>query len=105
MRSYCLLSHCAAVLAAVSTLVNGQLHFASLGNWGSGTEVQYSVAKTLKEKANQNKISFVVSPGSNFISPGVSSLEDKSWDSAFNGPYEGPELYLPFFTLFNAKAV
>lgn len=86
-------------LLLITDLANTQLHFASLGNWGSGNSVQTSVATTLKEKAKENKISFIVSPGSNFISGSVSGLNDKLWDSSFNNPYEGPELHLPFFTV------
>lgn len=81
-----------------------QLHFASLGNWGHGSATQRIVADTLKATARKEKVSFVVSPGSNFVSGmGVSDLSDSVWTTQFTDSYKGPELHLPFFTVLGAE--
>lgn len=91
-----LLWFCTVVLLIVSSLA--QLHFASLGSYGSGAGAQTSVASLLKSKAKEHAVSFLVSPGSNFIK-GVTDLTDPKWSSAFETPYEGPSMNLPFFTV------
>lgn len=85
-----------AVLCVLVGVNHAQLHFASLGNWGSGSATQYTVGALLKSKAKEHQLSFIVSPGSNFID-GVQDLEDKYWTTRFQTPYSGSELHVPFF--------
>eukprot|EP01053_Blabericola_migrator_P012088 Blabericola_migrator_1__12087@NODE_744_length_6668_cov_95_131495_g534_i0_p2_GENE_NODE_744_length_6668_cov_95_131495_g534_i0NODE_744_length_6668_cov_95_131495_g534_i0_p2_ORF_typecomplete_len425_score70_06_NODE_744_length_6668_cov_95_131495_g534_i037975071 len=74
----------------------GQLHFASLGSWGRNNNDQKAVAQTLKAHAHRPPLSFIVSPGSNFME-GISDLEDRRWRTHYEDIYEGIELNLPFF--------
>lgn len=85
-----------------SVFVHCQLHFASIGNWGSGSPTQLSVADTLKIKAHDSKVSFLVSPGSNFLASGIQNLNDSAWDTHYSKPFEGPELFLPFFPVLGS---
>lgn len=80
----------------------GQLHFVSLGNFGKGSGAQNYVANTLKNKAKDYSVSFIISPGSNFLN-GVTSLEDSKWMSWFEKPYEGNAMNLPFFTVVGVE--
>lgn len=75
-----------------------QLHFVSLGSFGSGAATQRSVASVLESKAKDYSVSFIISPGTNFFD-GVSDLNDPKWKSSFEKPYEGSSLSLPFFTV------
>ncbi|EZG55430.1 putative acid phosphatase [Gregarina niphandrodes] len=77
-------------------LAQAQLHFASLGNWGAGNAQQHAVARSLKAAAANPPLSFVVSPGSNFME-GVANLEDARWYKEFRDVYSGPELNCPWF--------
>lgn len=89
-----------ALVICLACGCNAQLHFASLGNWGQGSSMQRTIAETLKATARREKISFVVSPGSNFISgAGIADISDALWTTHFRDNYRGPELFLPFFTV------
>eukprot|EP00918_Siedleckia_nematoides_P060047 GHVU01130986.1.p1 GENE.GHVU01130986.1~~GHVU01130986.1.p1 ORF type:complete len:190 (-),score=7.02 GHVU01130986.1:229-798(-) len=79
--------------------VVSQLHFASIGNWGSGGIDQAAVAGTLKRASSSEKFSFIVSPGSNFLGKGIKALNDTAWDSAFKNVYASTEMNLRFFTV------
>ena len=75
-----------------------QLHFASLGNWGSGSSSQYASGKTLSAQAAKQPITYILSPGTNFIG-GVTSLNDSKWKSAFSQPYLHENLKVPFLSV------
>ncbi|CDJ29441.1 acid phosphatase, putative [Eimeria mitis] len=83
--------------------VLGQLRFAALGNYGYDTTGQKEVAETLKKAATENRISFLVSPGSNFPN-GVSGASDSKWEELFENVYsdESGSLKMPFLTVLGA---
>ncbi|EPR63945.1 acid phosphatase GAP50 [Toxoplasma gondii GT1] len=89
-----------SVFLATPTAVVAQLKFVGLGNWGSGSYGQKTVADTLKKVAANEHISFIASPGSNFLG-GVSSLNDTRWQSEFEIVYSDANgaLKMPFFTV------
>ena len=53
--------------AAALSSVSARLHFVSLGGWGRGNHEQKVVAETLRQEIRTNPLSFVLSPGSNFM--------------------------------------
>lgn len=81
---------------------DAQLHFASIGNWGTGSSAQYACGKTLNARAVEQPITYMLSPGSNFIG-GVHGLNDTKWSTAFAKPYEHPALHVPFLTVLGAE--
>lgn len=83
-------------------VAQAQLHFASLGQWGYNNNDQRTVAQTLKAHAKRPPLSFLVSPGSNFVE-GVGNLDDQVWKTHFEDVYESPELNLPFFVALGSQ--
>lgn len=81
-----------------------QLKFAALGNYGFDVSGQKQVAETLKKAAADERISFIVSPGSNFAN-GVSGSNDTKWDEQFEDVYSDPNgaLKMPFLTVLGAE--
>ncbi|KAK1442449.1 metallo-dependent phosphatase like protein [Babesia gibsoni] len=84
-------------------LVQGQLRFASLGNWGTGYKAQKTVAETLKKAVANERVTFIVSPGSNF-EYGVASATDGKWDTCYQSVYrsEDGSMEIPMFTVLGA---
>lgn len=82
---------------------SAQLKFAAFGNYGFDLTGQQEVAETLKKAATEDRLSFLVSPGSNFAG-GVSSLNDTKWSTHFESVYsdESGSLKMPFFTVLGA---
>lgn len=97
----------------LSTLVVGllsipsakaQLKFAAIGNYGFDKAGQKTVAETLKKTAAQERISFLVSPGSNFPN-GVSGANDTKWTEQFEDVYSDNQgsLKMPFLTVLGSE--
>lgn len=84
------------VINLLPCIVNGQLNFAVLGNWGAGNWAQKNVASKLAEYCEASKCSFVVSPGSNFIG-GVTDLRDESYLTKFVSVYSD-KMTLPMYS-------
>eukprot|EP01071_Lankesteria_metandrocarpae_P008180 Lankesteria_metandrocarpae@DN4893_c0_g1_i2.p2 len=85
---------CAAALHSTY----GQLHFTSIGNWGTGGTTQATVSATLGQSLKDSKASFMLSPGSNFIG-GVQSLDDPKWQDNFENHMAGAEFKMPLFAV------
>ncbi|KAL8434041.1 hypothetical protein Efla_001513 [Eimeria flavescens] len=83
---------------------SAQLKFVALGNYGFDPSGQKQVAETLKKAAAEERISFIVSPGSNFPN-GVSGSNDTKWDEDFEKVYsdERGSLKMPFLTVLGAE--
>ncbi|KAL8437382.1 hypothetical protein ACSSS7_000977 [Eimeria intestinalis] len=81
-----------------------QLKFAALGNYGFDTAGQKQVADTLKKAAAAERISFIVSPGSNFPN-GVTGANDTKWEENFESMYSDAQgsLKMPFLTVLGAE--
>ncbi|CDI78660.1 acid phosphatase, putative [Eimeria praecox] len=96
----------AAILVSVAEIpaVLGQLRFAAIGNYGFDASGQKEVAATLKKAAIEQRISFLVSPGSNFPN-GVSGANDTKWEESFESVYsdESGSLKMPFLTVLGAE--
>lgn len=73
------------------------LKFLVLGDQGSGTERQRSVANSMEKKCEEG-VDGVLLLGDNFYPNGVSSIDDPQWRSKFEDVYSGPCLSkTPFF--------
>lgn len=88
---------------AKRTEVGCQLRFASLGDWGKETKSQLLNAKYLKHYVKSERVTFIVSPGSNFLE-GVKGLNDPVWKTLYEDVYsdESGSLYMPFFTVLGS---
>ncbi|SBT33477.1 glideosome-associated protein 50, putative [Plasmodium ovale wallikeri] len=77
-----------------------QLRFASLGDWGKETKSQLLNAKYFKQYIKNERVTFIVSPGSNFLD-GVKGLNDPAWKNLYEDVYaeEKGDMYMPFFTV------
>ncbi|CDR98116.1 acid phosphatase, putative [Babesia bigemina] len=84
-------------------VVRCQLRFASLGNWGTGSKVQKKVADTLKSAIAKERVTFIVSPGSNF-EYGVTGAKDEKWQKHFQSIYSSDDgsMEIPMFTVLGA---
>lgn len=96
----------AAIFAALFNVqpAFGQLKFVALGNYGFDVAGQKQVAETLKKAAAEERISFIVSPGSNFPN-GVTGSNDTKWEEQFEDVYsdERGSLKMPFLTVLGAE--
>ncbi|CRG96728.1 glideosome-associated protein 50, putative [Plasmodium gallinaceum] len=81
-----------------------QLRFASLGDWGKESKSQLLNAKYLKQYIKNERVTFIVSPGSNFLD-GVKGLNDPAWKNLYEDVYaeESGNMYMPFFTVLGAR--
>ncbi|KJP88624.1 hypothetical protein AK88_01704 [Plasmodium fragile] len=81
-----------------------QLRFASLGDWGKESKSQLLNAKYLKQYIKNERVTFIVSPGSNFLD-GVKGLDDPAWKSLYEDVYaeENGDMYMPFFTVLGTR--
>ncbi|OEH75743.1 tartrate-resistant acid phosphatase type 5 [Cyclospora cayetanensis] len=99
-------AYTAAILVGLLNINSafGQLKFAALGNYGFDVLGQKQVAETLKKSAADQRISFIVSPGSNFPN-GVSGANDTTWEQQFENVYsdEHGALKMPFLTVLGAE--
>ncbi|GFE55908.1 acid phosphatase [Babesia ovis] len=91
------------ILASHVAVVRCQLRFASVGNWGTGSKYQKKVAETLKKSIANDRVTFIVSPGSNF-EYGVTGSNDNKWDTQFQSVYrsEDGSMEIPMFTVLGA---
>ncbi|PFH37542.1 acid phosphatase GAP50 [Besnoitia besnoiti] len=89
---------------AIPAPVAAQLKFVGLGNWGYGTSGQQTVAETLKKVAAAEHISFITSPGSNFVG-GISGANDTKWQTLYEDVYSDASgaLKMPFFTVLGVE--
>lgn len=84
--------------------VECQLRFASLGDWGKETKSQLMNAKYLKQFIKSERVTFIVSPGSNFLE-GVKGINDPTWKTLYEDVYseESGNMYMPFFTVLGSR--
>jgi tartrate-resistant acid phosphatase type 5 len=67
--------------------------FLSIGDWGKSTSSLTAVAKAMaKHAAGDVAVRFIVSTGDNFYPVGVKSVTDPQFRTAFEEPFNAPEL-------------
>lgn len=73
------------------------VRFFVIGDWGAGSKIQQDVAKQMAQKSNLEKTQFVISTGDNIYPNGVSSVDDKQWETKFRDIYKN--LNLPWYSV------
>ncbi len=73
------------------------VHFAILGDMGTGGSGQFQVAEVLSARARSDAFDFVLTVGDNFYPSGVSSAQDDQWQTKFEEVYADPALQVPFY--------
>lgn len=85
-------------LERVEKLDKLNLRFFVLGDTGTGNDNQWQVAKAMEERCRSAPPDAIVLLGDNFYQTGVSSAEDKQWQSKLLAPYSSPCLAaIPFY--------
>src|SRR3954469_24825110 len=76
------------------------LHFLAIGDAGSGTVMQTTVADAMGKYAQKTQatspLNFVLFLGDNFYPEGVTSVRDPQWNTKFESIYESKALPVPF---------
>ncbi|MDB6057706.1 MAG: acid phosphatase [Verrucomicrobiales bacterium] len=79
------------------------LHFLAIGDAGSGTDMQKSVAGAMAKYAQQTQstspLNFVLVLGDNFYPQGVTSVRDPQWKTKFETMYDAKLLPVPFIAV------
>ncbi|BAM41047.1 acid phosphatase [Theileria orientalis strain Shintoku] len=98
------IAYSAVSILLYSGFANASLRFVSLGNWGTGNKTQRAVAEKLKEYVKNDRVTYLVSPGSNFDN-GVSGLNDDKWSKVFESVYydESGAMDVPMFTVLGSE--
>lgn len=82
-------------LITVSPVFSKPSSFLFFGDFGTGTQEQHRVAKSMQGFCGNNACDFVALLGDNFYPNGVSSVRDPLWVNYFEIPYAA--LGIPFF--------
>ena len=82
---------------AAKRLEGTTLSFFVIGDWGSGTQPQRDVAKSMIKKYAEDGADAVLTCGDNFYPDGVSSVTDALWDIRFENTYPESEFPIPFY--------
>ncbi len=77
----------------------GILQFFALGCAGAGNEGQRLVADSMAGLAADYPIDFVLYLGDNFYGRGVSSTNDRQWETKFESIYAHSSLQIPFYAV------
>jgi tartrate-resistant acid phosphatase type 5 len=93
-----------ALAVLLQSVVHGEtLHFLAIGDAGSGTVMQTSVADAMGRFAQQTRsnspLNFVLVLGDNFYPQGVTSIHDPQWNTKFESMYEAKALPVPFIAV------
>jgi acid phosphatase len=73
--------------------------FLVIGDWGAGGSFQKSIATQMLLKAEAETPQFIVSTGDNIYPNGVTSADDKQWQTKFKNVYTGDALKLPWYAV------
>lgn len=63
------------------------IKFLAFGDFGTGAQMQYQVARAMQKKCQQSGCDFVVTLGDNIYNNGVTSVKDPQFQSKFEKPY------------------
>lgn len=70
-----------------------------IGDWGSGSQLQKTVALGMNGFAEKNSIDCILSTGDNIYGSGVESVSDKQWKTKFENIYTGEHLQKPWYPI------
>jgi tartrate-resistant acid phosphatase type 5 len=85
---------------SAKTLEDKKVRFIAVGDTGTGTQSQYDVAKTMKEKCDKDGCDFVIILGDNIYNSGVKDVNDNQFITKFEKPYKDIDLKF-YMTLGN----
>jgi hypothetical protein len=83
----------------VAMPLSQSLDFFVVGDWGSGSKGQKSLAKTMNLIAKNSSTAFVAALGDNFYEFGVSSPQDQKFDSVWKNVYTDYLQSIPWYTV------
>ncbi|HEY0789622.1 MAG TPA: tartrate-resistant acid phosphatase type 5 family protein [Chthoniobacterales bacterium] len=79
---------------------NQELQFLVVGDWGrNGRDHQRGVAAEMARVAGRRRDRFVISVGDNFYEDGVTSTEDRQWQTSFEKVYAASSLQVPWYCI------
>jgi acid phosphatase len=83
--------------ASAAAPQSGGLNFLVFGDWGrNGEPDQAAVAAQMAKAAKDIGAKFIISVGDNFYEDGVTSVDDKQWQTSFERVYAAPSLQVPW---------
>ncbi len=92
-----------SALLLQTTLHAATLHFLAIGDAGSGTAMQKSVAEAMAKYAQQTQsgspLNFVLVLGDNFYPEGIATVLDPQWKTKFEDMYDAKRLPVPFIAV------
>jgi acid phosphatase len=103
-----LLQHFRIIILSAALLPQGAvraaaLHFLAIGDAGSGTVMQTTVADAMGKYAQKTQasspVNFILFLGDNFYPQGVKSVNDPQWNTKFESMYESKVLPMPFLAV------
>ena len=59
-----------------------------IGDFGTGTEMQYKVSKLMNKIINRKKTKFILGLGDNIYPVGVENVKDEQFITKFEDPYK-----------------
>ena len=86
------------VTVSSSTSTSSSVFF-TIGDWGSGNDIQHKVAAVMNDESNKRKPGYVLALGDNFYENGVISTWDPQWKKKYNNVYTADGLNVPFYAL------
>lgn len=91
---------CGGALALVMVLsaceaAPESLHFAVIGDMGTGGPGQKRVARAIAGRAQEAPLDFMLSVGDNFYPAGVLGADDPQWQTAWEAVYDDPVFDIP----------
>jgi tartrate-resistant acid phosphatase type 5 len=84
----------------LAQIMSKPLNFLVIGDWGrDGKDFQTDVARRMIKTAAARESRFVASTGDNFYTLGVSSKDDRQWETSFEHIYPEGELPQPWYAV------
>jgi len=73
--------------------------FFTIGDWGSGNDIQKKVADVMNNESDKRKPGYVLALGDNFYENGVLGVNDPQWKHKYTNMYTADGLNVPFYAL------
>jgi len=83
----------------VAPIPSNEMHFVSLGDWGSPGPDQTGVAKQIGLSTTSFNVSLLLALGDNFYEDGVVSDTDPQWTSTYKSVYTATSLDVPWYSI------
>jgi tartrate-resistant acid phosphatase type 5 len=93
------LGHFACIEAAPLSAAPGEVSFVVVGDWGTGSDDQHSVAKQMAVASRAIGARFVISTGDNIYPRGLKAADDSQFQTKFEMVYDDPALRIPWYVV------